>query len=93
MNDISGDYNAARRKTVVMCGQTGAGKSTLGNFILNTISPEQNTPFQVMYRSRSSPMPENVVATINMADFELNLIDTPGFGDTGTTILKCQCSN
>lgn len=66
-----------------MCGETGVGKSTLGNFILKVLNPEQESPFKVMNRSRSSPMSDNVVATISRAQFKVNVIDTPGFGDTG----------
>lgn len=70
-------------KTIVMCGETGMGKSTLGNLIVQAINPDENSPFKVMHCSMSSPMAENVVATVKKDELDINVVDTPGFGDTG----------
>lgn len=59
------------------------GKSTLGNLIVQLMNPDQNPPFKVMHCSMSCPMAENVKTTVKKAEFDVNVIDTPGFGDTG----------
>lgn len=67
----------------MLCGETGVGKSTLGNFIINTLDPDQIGPFEVLDNANSCPMASNVVATVNTDQYIVNVIDTPGFGDTG----------
>lgn len=67
----------------MLCGETGIGKSTLGNFIINTFDPNRIPPFQVLDNADSCPMASNVVATVRTDEGVINVIDTPGFADTG----------
>jgi len=60
---------------IIMIGHTGAGKSQLGNSIL------QNEVFEVGHRSESKTKEKkNGFGTLNNLD--LRIIDTPGFSDT-----------
>jgi hypothetical protein len=77
--------NAAEKCQIIMVGSTGAGKSTLGNFLLNS---DLRTPPLERFKVGKGMNAETRVAntgTIRRQDgFEFIVTDTPGLNDVDT---------
>jgi GTPase Era involved in 16S rRNA processing len=61
---------------LVLIGETGVGKSQLGNFIL-----KKNNCFKVGH-SQDSETKEIIEGNSNIEGCNITIVDTPGFGDT-----------
>lgn len=84
-------------KTILLVGETGAGKSALVNMLVNHamgVTWEDNVWFEVVQderrsRSESQTSAVTVYQILGFAGktlpFALTIIDTPGFGNTGGT--------
>ncbi|XP_034079542.1 uncharacterized protein LOC117550999 [Gymnodraco acuticeps] len=86
-----------RNKTILLVGETGSGKSTLINFLINYamgVEFEQDVWYQIVQdekksQSESQTSDVTVYEVFGLEDtslpFSLTIIDTPGFGHTEGT--------
>ncbi|KAJ8273732.1 hypothetical protein GJAV_G00104910 [Gymnothorax javanicus] len=86
---------ATRNRTIILVGETGTGKSTLINMMLNYILGvkwEDKVRFEIIRDEGGRPQTESQTTTITAYEihgleslsvpFSLTVIDTPGFGNT-----------
>ncbi|XP_062343311.1 uncharacterized protein LOC134041081 [Osmerus eperlanus] len=80
-------------KTILLMGETGTGKSTLINMMVNCIVGvewEDKYRFEMVAQTRSQTESQTTAITVyeifgeesDRIPFSLTIIDTPGFGDT-----------
>lgn len=82
----------AAAKTLIVLGQTGSGKTTLLNSFLNyLLDVEINDPFRfvLIHENYGKSQSESLTSAVTLYQIKgtrncppLNIIDTPGFGDT-----------
>ncbi|KAJ8383979.1 hypothetical protein AAFF_G00212230 [Aldrovandia affinis] len=89
-----GAKNQSETRTIMMMGETGTGKSTLINVMVNYIlgvECEDNIRFEIIEEEeRSQTESQTTAVTVYeiygqegvRVPFSLRLIDTPGYGDT-----------
>ena len=89
------NYHERRNRTILMMGETGSGKSTLINRMLNYmlgVKWEDNIRFEITPEEVKRPQTQSQTKPITAYEilgldelpvpFSLTVIDTPGFGDT-----------
>ncbi len=72
-------------KTILMIGSTGHGKSTLGNFLLNSDERYQTQRALQSFTTARANEPETMEVSVkcdNMANPTLHVIDTPGLNES-----------
>ncbi|XP_035284142.1 uncharacterized protein LOC118232967 [Anguilla anguilla] len=85
-----------RNRTILMVGETGTGKSSLINLMVNYmlgVKWEDNIRFEITHENRKKDQYESKTTAITAYEiygqgeqsipFSLTVIDTPGFEDTG----------
>ncbi|KAJ8335267.1 hypothetical protein SKAU_G00409060 [Synaphobranchus kaupii] len=96
-----------RNRTIMMVGESGTGKSTLINMMLNYmlgVKWEDNIRFEIIpnelnkYTNESQTTAITAYEIFGLEDlsvpFSLTVIDTPGHGDTGGIVKdKCLAQN
>jgi energy-coupling factor transporter ATP-binding protein EcfA2 len=75
---------SAAKRTVLLIGSTGQGKSTLANTIMGHMSEKEKLTFDVGHFAGSCTK-DAQIATLHSETLEVRIVDTIGIGDTKLT--------